>query len=134
MAHGAGYGLSLGVQDLLRRRQVVALRGLIRLDFAGALTVSFGGDIGAVAAPPPTLEEFTVIRKKINKKKDFKMKKLSPRGKENSTLDVEIPALKPLPKEGVGLMKPREHHRGRRGAIVQRLSPGGQVSDTATDS
>ena len=66
--------------------------------------------------------------------KDFKMKKLSPRGKENSTLDVEIPALKSLPKEGVGLMKPREHHRGRRGAIVQRLSPGGQVTDPATDS
>ena len=66
--------------------------------------------------------------------KDFKMKKLSPRGKENnSTLDVEIPALKTLPKEG-GLMRPREHHRGRRGAIVQRLSPGAQATDTATDS
>ena len=65
--------------------------------------------------------------------KDFKMKKLSPRGKENSTLDVEIPALKTLPREG-GLMRPREHHRGRRGAIVQRLSPGAQTTDTATDS
>ena len=66
--------------------------------------------------------------------KDFKMKKLSPRGKENSsTLDIEIPALKTLPREG-GLMRPREHHRGRRGAIVQRLSPGAQTTDTATDS
>ena len=78
--------------------------------------------------------------------KDFKMRKLSPRGKENSgggdlrleMEEISIPALKVLPREGGGaLMRPRDHHnRGRRGAIVQKLSPGGGgVADTtATDS
>ena len=75
--------------------------------------------------------------------KDFKMKKLSPRGKENSSelqrLDLEeisIPALRPLAREGgAGQLRPRDHYnRGRRGAIVQKLSPGAKTDTTATDS
>ena len=78
--------------------------------------------------------------------KDFKMKRLSsPRGKENSALlevkevEVTIPALKSLPREGGAgglLLRPRDHHRGRRGAIVQKLSPktGAGLDTSATDS
>jgi len=84
----------------------------------------------------PSLSEDSSIPSSYEK--DFKMKKLSPRGKENSgevSVDMEglsIPALRSLPREG-GLLRPRDHHRGRRGAIVQKLSPGA-ADTTATDS
>ena len=88
--------------------------------------------------------------------KDFKMKKISSsKGKENFHLvpsqdsceseslsilvsDVTIPVLKKLGEAdggGVG-MRPRDHKRGRRGAIL-KLSPGGNAvntSDHTTDS
>ena len=92
--------------------------------------------------------------------KDFKMKRISgSKGKENFHLvpsqdsceseslsilvgDVNIPVLKKLGEgEGGGVgMRPRDHKRGRRGAIL-KLSPGGQAktnpadtSDNTTDS
>ena len=90
--------------------------------------------------------------------KDFKMKRISgSKGKENFHLlpsqdsceseslsilvgDVNIPVLKKLGEgEGGGVgMRPRDHKRGRRGAIL-KLSPGGQTnpvdtSDNTTDS
>merc|ERR1712138_379504 len=37
--------------------------------------------------------------------------------------EINIPALKKL-GDGGGMMKPRDHNRGRRGAIVTKLSPG----------
>ena len=88
--------------------------------------------------------------------KDFKMKRISgSKGKENFHLvpsqdsceseslsilvsDVTIPVLKKLGEAdggGVG-MRPRDHKRGRRGAIL-KLSPGGNAvntSDHTTDS
>ena len=87
--------------------------------------------------------------------KDYKMKKLSSnRGKENfllvpsqDSVDVEqlnifveeinIPALKTIQSRGEGgggLMRPREHQRGRRGAIVQKLSPKGENLNTNSDN
>ena len=90
--------------------------------------------------------------------KDFKMKRISgSKGKENFQLvpsqdsceseslsilvgDVNIPVLKKLGEgEGGGVgMRPRDHKRGRRGAIL-KLSPGGHTnpvdtSDNTTDS
>lgn len=73
--------------------------------------------------------------------KDFKMKKLNSRGKENQggelRLDVEemtIPALKTLPRDSGGHIRPRDHYnRGRRGAIVHKRSPEPHT-DTTTDS
>ena len=81
--------------------------------------------------------------------KDFKMKKISTnKGKENFQLlptqdsaeneslniivgEINIPALKKLGEPGPGssggMLRPREHKRGRRGAIVTKLSPGGPV-------
>eukprot|EP00092_Neocalanus_flemingeri_P027713 GFUD01030083.1.p1 GENE.GFUD01030083.1~~GFUD01030083.1.p1 ORF type:complete len:1052 (+),score=290.32 GFUD01030083.1:52-3156(+) len=90
--------------------------------------------------------------------KDYKMKKMSSnRGKENFLLvpsqdsgeveqlnicveEINIPALKTIQSRGDaggGIMRPREHHRGRRGAIVQKLSPQGvnkHVNSDNTDS
>ena len=73
--------------------------------------------------------------------KDFKMKKISTtRGKENFQLvpsqdsategeslsiivgEINIPALKKRAEAG-GFSRPREHNRGRRGAIVTKHSP-----------
>ena len=88
--------------------------------------------------------------------KDFKMKRISTnKGKENFQLvpsqdsceseslsilvgDVTIPVLKKLGEgEGGGVgMRPRDHKRGRRGAIL-KLSPGANpvnTSDNTTDS
>lgn len=72
-------------------------------------------------------------------------RKISPKGKENTIsrlmlsdktntmqvgesveLDIDqlqIPRLKPLSKVDGPIMRPRDHHRGRRGAIVEKLSP-----------
>ena len=83
--------------------------------------------------------------------KDFKMKKISTnRGKENFQLlptqdsaeseslsitvgEINIPALKKL-GDGGGMMKPRDHNRGRRGAIVTKLSPGAATAHTVNTS
>ena len=86
--------------------------------------------------------------------KDFKMKKISTtRGKENFQLlpsqdsaegeslsltvgEINIPALKKFGDTSGGtrggMMKPRDHNRGRRGAIVTKLSPGAK-NDTSPD-
>ena len=37
--------------------------------------VNFGGNVGAVAPPPPTLGDFEVVRKKLNKKKELRQRK-----------------------------------------------------------
>jgi len=70
-------------------------------------------------------------------------RKISPKGKENTIrmlsdktntmqvgesveLDIDqlqIPKIKPLTKVDGPIMRPRDHHRGRRGAIVEKLSP-----------
>jgi len=90
--------------------------------------------------------------------KDMRMKKLSSsRGKENIQIpsqsqahanhggdsivqhlnEIEIPALKQLTKAPI--IRPKDHYRGRRGAIVEKLSPKGVESkggqgDTTTDT
>ena len=85
--------------------------------------------------------------------KDFKMKRISTnKGKENFHLvpsqdscessslsilvgDVTIPVLKKLGEGdggGVG-MRPRDHKRGRRGAIL-KLSPGGNAVNTSNNT
>ena len=85
--------------------------------------------------------------------KDFKMKRISTsKGKENFHLvpsqdsceseslsilvgDVNIPVLKKLGEAdggGVG-MRPRDHKRGRRGAIL-KLSPGGNAVNTSSNT
>ena len=88
--------------------------------------------------------------------KDFKMKKISTnKGKENFQLlptqdsaeneslniivgEINIPALKKLGEPGPGssggMLRPREHKRGRRGAIVTKLSPGGPVTNSAENT
>ena len=85
--------------------------------------------------------------------KDFKMKRISTsKGKENFHLvpsqdsceseslsilvgDLNIPVLKKLGEAdggGVG-MRPRDHKRGRRGAIL-KLSPGGNAVNTSSNT
>ena len=80
--------------------------------------------------------------------RDYKLRRLSGRGKENWAVpsqdsadveavhsglirveDITIPALK-VREGGAGgqLMRPREHHRGRRGAIVQKLPGAGPAT------